>query len=259
MIAVAGVGAAAIVASGGWLLAGGPWASLTPPHPSPPARQAVRLSPSPTPTPSPARPAVPVATTVATVLKAATGYASIGGSPAGTVPASWYDRPSILPVIATEPGWVRVRLAQRPNESTAWLPDSDVRLSSTPYRIVVNTATTHLALYDDGKLVFSAPAGVGTPDDPTPHGEYFVAFDEQPPQPNPGYGPFIMVTSAHSQTISDWEGSGDAVIGIHGPLGMDTAIGTAGAHISHGCIRLHEQAQERLSKVPPGTPIDVIG
>jgi lipoprotein-anchoring transpeptidase ErfK/SrfK len=174
------------------------------------------------------------------------------------VPASWYDRPSVLPVIATSPGWVQVRLAQRPNGSTAWLPDSDVTLGSTPYRIVINATTTQLALYDNGRLVFSAPAGVGTTGDPTPAGEYFVAFDEQPPRPNPGYGPFIIVTSAHSQAIADWEGSGDAVIGIHGPLGEDTEIGTTGAQISHGCVRLHDQALKRLAEVPPGTPIDVV-
>jgi lipoprotein-anchoring transpeptidase ErfK/SrfK len=195
---------------------------------------------------------------VATVLRAAQGYASPGGIVTGTVPASWYGRPSVLPVIATRPGWVQVRLAQRPNGSTAWLPASDVTLGRTPYRIVVNNTTAQLALYDLGKLVFSAPAGVGTTDDPTPTGEFFVAFDEQPPQPNPGYGPFIIVTSAHSQAISDWENSGDAIIGIHGPLGEDSEIGTAGARISHGCVRLHDEALERLTEVPPGTPIDVV-
>jgi lipoprotein-anchoring transpeptidase ErfK/SrfK len=176
----------------------------------------------------------------------------------GTVPASWYGRPSVLPVVATRPGWVQVRLAQRPNGSTAWLPASDVTLGRTPYRIVVNNTTARLALYERGHLVFSAPAGVGTTDDPTPTGEFFVAFDEQPPQPNPGYGPFIIVTSAHSPAISDWENSGDAIIGIHGPLGEDSEIGTAGARISHGCVRLHDEALERLTEVPPGTPIDVV-
>jgi lipoprotein-anchoring transpeptidase ErfK/SrfK len=206
-----------------------------------------------------ARPAStgPGSTLLATVLRATPRYASPGRLAAGTVPASWYGRPSVLPVIAARPGWVRVRLAQRPNESTAWLPASDVTLSRTHYRIVVNNATTELALYDEGRLVFSAPAGVGTPDDPTPTGKYFVAFDEQPPQPNPGYGPFIVVTSAHSESISDWEGSGDAVIGIHGPLGEDSEIGSTGARISHGCIRLHDQALALLHAVPPGTPIDI--
>ena len=197
-------------------------------------------------------------TELATVRRAAPRYASPGRLATGTVPASWYQRPSVLPVIAATPGWVEVRLAQRPNESTAWLAASDVRLSTTPYEIVVDLATTRLSLFDDGRLVFSAPAGVGTTGDPTPIGQYFVAFDEPPPQPNPGYGPFIVVTSAHSPTISDWEGSGDAVIGIHGPLGEDSEIGTSGAKISHGCIRLHDHALEQLAKVPPGTPIDIV-
>jgi lipoprotein-anchoring transpeptidase ErfK/SrfK len=201
----------------------------------------------------------PASTVLATVLRTVPRYASPGVLAAGSVPASWYDRPSVLPVIATSPGWVQVRLAQRPNGSTAWLPDGDVTLGSTPYRIVINAATTRLALYDNGRLVFSAPAGVGTLEDPTPAGEYFVAFDEQPPQANPGYGPFIIVTSAHSPAIADWQRSGDAVIGIHGPLGDDTEIGASGARISHGCIRLHDQALERLTEVPPGTPVDVVG
>jgi lipoprotein-anchoring transpeptidase ErfK/SrfK len=230
------------------------------------ARQAVvRLPTAPTVRQAgrPRRDAVPISrepasTTVATVPRTAPRYASPGQSVTGTVPASWYGRPSVLPVIATRPGWVQVRLAQRPNGSIAWVPASDVTLGRTPYRIVVNNTTTQLALYDRGRLVFSAPAGVGTTDDPTPTGEYFVAFDEQPPQPDPGYGPFIMVTSAHSPAISDWENSGDAIIGIHGPLGEDSEIGTAGARISHGCIRLHAEALERLTEVPPGTPIDVV-
>lgn len=200
--------------------------------------------------------AMPATTTVAAVRRNVARYASPGRRATGMVPDSWFARPSVLPVIATRPGWVRVRLAQRPNGSSAWLPAKDVRLSKTPFRIVVNLATTHLTLYDHGRRVFSTPAGVGAPGDPTPKGEYFVAFDEQPP--SPGYGAFIMVTSAHSPRISDWEGSGDAVIGIHGPLGMDSVIGTTGARISHGCIRLHEQALNKLAVVPPGTPIDVI-
>jgi lipoprotein-anchoring transpeptidase ErfK/SrfK len=230
------------------------------------ARPAVaRLTPAPTARQAgrPRRDAEPMSrgpasTVVATVLRTAPGYASPGGTVTGAVPASWYGRPSVLPVIATRPGWVQVRLAQRPNGSTAWLPASDVTLGCTPYRIVVDNATAQLALYDHGKLVFSAPAGVGTTDDPTPTGAFFVAFDEQPPQPNPGYGPFIIVTSAHSQAISDWENSGDAIIGIHGPLGEDSEIGTAGARISHGCVRLHDEALERLTEIPPGTPIDVV-
>ena len=270
VIAVAGAAGSAglLLSSGGGPSAGVPsgggTAAAASPWQTPKARQAARQRQDAVPAitgPAITVPAttVPASTVLATVLRTVPRYASPGVLAAGTVPASWYDRPSVLPVIAASPGWVQVRLAQRPNGSTAWLPDQDVTLAGTPYRIVVNAATTRLALYDNGRLVFSAPAGLGTLEDPTPAGEYFVAFDEQPPQPNPGYGPFIIVTSAHSPAIANWEGSGDAVIGIHGPLGDDTEIGTSGARISHGCIRLHDQALERLTEVPPGTLVDVVG
>ena len=256
--AVAIVGVAVLATSIGLVLSSGGGTADAKGQPSAPApaRQAAQLRPVGRPV---SEPAVPESTELATVLATAPKYAVPGRLGVGAVPATWYQRPSVLPVIAAKPGWVEVRLAQRPDESTAWLPASDVRLSTTPYEIVVDLATTKLSLFDDGRLVFSAPAGVGTTDDPTPTGHYFVAFDEPPPQPNPGYGPFIIVTSDHSHAISDWDGSGDAVIGIHGPLGEDSEIGTSGARISHGCIRLHDQALEELTEVPPGTPIDVVG
>jgi lipoprotein-anchoring transpeptidase ErfK/SrfK len=264
--AVAMAAAAVLATSIGLVLSsGGRTAEAKSKPPAPvPARQAAQLRPAARPVSRPAsrpvsRPAVPASTELATVLATAPRYAAPGRLGAGAVPARWYERPSVLPVVAAQPGWFEVRLAQRPDESTAWLPASDVTLSATPYEIVVDLATTKLSLFDDGRLVFSAPAGVGSTDDPTPTGQYFVAFDEPPPQPNPGYGPFIIVTSDHSQSIGDWEGSGDAVIGIHGPLGEDSEIGISGAKISHGCIRLHDQALEELAEVPPGTPIDVIG
>jgi lipoprotein-anchoring transpeptidase ErfK/SrfK len=199
------------------------------------------------------------ATLLATLREAAPRYAGPGGTAAGRVPGTWYGARSTLPVVATRPSWVRVRLAQRPNDSTAWIPASDVSLSETPYRIIINLATTHLTLYKDNRLVFSTPAGVGTRTYPTPTGQYFVAFLEAPPKSEPGYGAFIMVISAHSDAIGNWRGSGDAVIGIHGPLGSDREIGTAGAHISHGCIRLHEPDLLKLRDVPPGTPVDIVG
>lgn len=202
---------------------------------------------------------VPASTELAALHNDLPRYDSPNQLGSGTVPAKWEERPSVLPVLSTAPGWVQVRLAQRPNGSTAWLPVDAVKLSSTPYVIVIDLATTHLSLYKHGRLVFTAPAGVGTVSDPTPPGGYFIAFTEGPPQPNPGYGPFIIVTSAHSPDIADWEGSGDAVIGIHGPLGDDSEIGTIGARVSHGCIRLHDPALEKLSSLPVGTPIDIIG
>jgi hypothetical protein len=224
---------------------------------APPSTTAPPTSTTTTTAPAPAGP--PASTVVATTHGAIAGYASPDSpTPSMTVPGSWYGYPSELPVITSEPGWLYVRLAQRPNGSAIWVRQSDVSLSSTPYAIVVNLTTMHLQVYDHGSLMFDFPAGIGAPDDPTPPGQYFVPM--QYPSPGPGYGPFVLVTSDHSDTITDWENSGDAVIGIHGPITSydDSLIGTTGAAISHGCIRLHDADLAQLSIIPAGTPIDIV-
>lgn len=193
-----------------------------------------------------------LATTHGTIPK----FAYPGGPQDGHVPGTWHDGKSTLPVIARRPGWLDVRLAQRPNESTAWVLARDVSLSVTPYAVVIDLASTHLQLYRRARSILSAPVGVGTTQYPTPPGTYFAAFFAAPP--NPGYGAFVIVTSAHSNVITDWDMSGDAMVAIHGPLGSDAEIGTTGARISHGCIRMHEDDLVRLRRVPAGSPIYIL-
>jgi lipoprotein-anchoring transpeptidase ErfK/SrfK len=238
-------------------------ASVSGPGAAPPQhahRSTEAASSSNTTTTSNANPfSVPAGTLVASTRGAIPGYEFAGDAmPSMTVPGAWYGYPSKLPVIATEPGWLEVRLAQRPNGSTAWVHQSDVTLSNTPYAIVVDLATERLYVYENGTQIMDFPAGIGAPDEPTPTGQYFMPMIY--PSPGPGYGPFVLVTSDHSDTITDWENSGDAIIGIHGPIdaSADAAIGTTGAAISHGCIRLHDSDLAQLSMIPAGTPIEVV-
>ena len=193
---------------------------------------------------------------VATLTETAPDFATPGGPQTGTVPATWYGAPSALPVLAQDNGYLEVRLAQRPNGSTAWIASSAATLSSTPYRIVVDLATEHLKLYKAGHLLMNAPAGIGTVQDPTPTGNFFVVLFAAPP--SAAWGPFVMVTSGHSNAISDYEESGDAIVAIHGPLGADAAIGAIGARVSHGCVRLHDVDLDQLRAVAVGSPVQII-
>jgi lipoprotein-anchoring transpeptidase ErfK/SrfK len=206
-----------------------------------------------------ANPPAAASTLVATTDGAIPGYPAPGAPSNMTVPGNWYGYPSELPVITTWPGWLEVRLAQRPNESTTWVQEQDVTLASTPYYLILNLATEHLTEYENSVPINSFPAGIGAPDDPTPTGMYFIAMTVPPPSGG-DYGPFVLATSDHSDSIADWEGSGDAIIGIHGPIDSydDSLIGTTGAAISHGCIRLHDADLALLSVIPPGTPLDVV-
>jgi lipoprotein-anchoring transpeptidase ErfK/SrfK len=195
-------------------------------------------------------------TRLATPRGVIAGYASPGGRETRLVRPRWHDEPLTMPVRKVRRGYDDVRLPGRPNGATVWVKATDVISTATPYFILVNLKTTHLKLVYKGHRVMNAPVGVGTSADPTPKGRFFVAFYAE--APNPGYGPFVMVTSAHSSTITDWEQSGDAMVAIHGPLGAGAQIGTSGAHVSHGCIRLHVRDQRRLARVPVGTPVVVV-
>jgi lipoprotein-anchoring transpeptidase ErfK/SrfK len=194
-------------------------------------------------------------TLVATTRGDIPAFAGPGQHLVGTVPGSWQGAPSTLPVVQSRPGWYEVRLAQRPNGGRAWVLARDVKIAYTPYRIVIDRASTRLTLMRNGRPEFSVPVGIGMPKYPTPTGQFFVALLARPPRP--AYGAFVMVTSAHSDTITDWQQSGDAIVGIHGPLGSDRAIGTRGAAVSHGCIRMHEDDLQRLRVVPVGSPVDI--
>lgn len=247
--ALAGVGALA-----GWSL-GRPSAHAVPPT----TAEATHVTTTEPHTVARARPVSPGSTVVAHMKGTFLGYARPGGAAKVLVTKTWETMPSTLPVIGTAPGgWLQVRVPERPDQSTAWIRASDAVLGTTPFRIVVNLRTTHLQLYKFGRLVADLPAGVGAPWTPTPLGEYFVAFLEPPL--GPGYGAFIIITSAHSQAIQSWDGTGDAIIGIHGPIDpyADAEIGTTGAYISNGCVRLHDNDLLRLEDVPPGTPISII-
>lgn len=201
---------------------------------------------------------VPVSTVLATPKGTIPTYGAPGAASSGTV-GTFYGYNLVLPVVAQQGDWLDVRLPQRPNESTTWIQSADVTLSSTPYRIVVDLATRHLTAYQAGLPIMHFPVGIGEPATPTVTGHYFVAVHE--PHGNALYGPVILDLSAHSDAIQSFEGSGDAIIAIHGPIdsAADAAIATAGARVSNGCVRMHVADVTRLSVIPVGTPVDIEG
>jgi lipoprotein-anchoring transpeptidase ErfK/SrfK len=223
--------------------------------------------PPPTPIPPPARPAPPPKPPVPAAVPASTWLASPHGSiltydrPDGAVIGSagfWYGYRMTMPILEQQGQWLRIRLPERPNGSTAWVRGEDVAISSTPYRILVRLAHTDLTVYKDGRPLFTAPVGVGKASTPTPPGSFFVAVIEQPGPP--GYGPVVLDTSGHSEAIESWQGMGDAITAIHGPVSAASAarIGTTGTAISNGCIRMHDADQRRLAEITLGTPVDIV-
>jgi L,D-transpeptidase catalytic domain len=212
--------------------------------------------PTTTTVPKP-KPVVPVSTPLATPNGDIPAFDGPGGAEVGRV-GFWYGYPMTMPIVEDRGEWLRIMLPERPNGKTGWVRRSDVALSASTYRIVIRLAETRLYVYQDGFELFSAPVGIGTDRTPTAPGSFFVAVVSIPgPR---GYGPVVLDTSGHSEAIQSWEGSGDAVTSIHGPISAssDARIGTTGTRISNGCIRMHEADQLKMAVIPVGTPVDIV-
>jgi L,D-transpeptidase-like protein len=146
--------------------------------------------------------------------------------------------------------WVLIRVPMRPNGRTGWVTLSSLSdLNVVTTELVIDKAARQLRLYKAGHLIFTAPVGIGTPDDPTPTGHFWIR-EEFPVRGDPAYGPFAFGTSDYSTTLTDWPGGG--VIGVHGT----DQPGLIPGNPSHGCVRLRNADISRLSHlVPVGTPL----
>jgi lipoprotein-anchoring transpeptidase ErfK/SrfK len=220
-----------------------------------PTSTTTTVVPETTTTAAPQGPQIPASTTLATPHGEVAAYDRPNGTEVGTA-GRWYGYPMTMPVIEETWGWVKVRMPERPNGSTAWLRVGDVGLSTTEYYMVVDRTNTHVHVYKGGVEAFAMPAGMGKASTPTPLGSFFVAVIENP-GPS-GYGPIVLDLSAHSEAIQSWQGAGDAIIALHGSFGADAKIGTTGTYVSNGCIRLHREDQLKLAEVPLGTPVEII-
>jgi len=149
--------------------------------------------------------------------------------------------------------WVEVALPVRPNGSTGWLKKSDVQLRTSTRAITVDRATKKLVLSDNGEPILTTQVAIGSPQNPTPAGSFYVTDLLDTGNGNGAYGPFAFGLSGHSDTLSEF-GGGDGQLGIHGTNEPDS-IGQA---VSHGCVRVpNDIVKQLVGLVPLGTPVTI--
>jgi hypothetical protein len=149
--------------------------------------------------------------------------------------------------------WVRVRLPERPNGATGWVPrDTLGELNAVDTWLKIDRAALRLSLVRDGKVIFRAPIGVGTKANPTPPGEFYVRHRLIGFAPGSAYGAMAFGLNAYAPGLTDWPRGG--VVGIHGTNRPELLPG----RVSHGCIRLYDADILTLDRLMPvGTPVTV--
>jgi L,D-transpeptidase catalytic domain len=158
-----------------------------------------------------------------------------------------------VPVLTQRPGWLRVLLPGRPNGHAAWIRAKTARIWSTPWRIVIRTASRRLFVFRNNHIVRSFPVVVGKPSTPTPRGRFFVEEALRLPRGSLG-SPVAYALSARSTVFQEFDG-GPGQIAIHGIYGIG---GTPGTAESHGCIRMATDALDwMIRRLGTGTPVDI--
>ena len=185
-------------------------------------------------------------------------YASVGdATPASTLPAhTEFGSPTTLLVRGWGDGgnWLEVMLPVRPNGSTGFIRSADIELTRAEYAIDVDLATRMLRVHGpDDSVVVDTAIAIGSPENPTPTGEFFVTDLLDTGDDFSAYGPFALGISAFSLTLSEFAG-GDGQIGIHG-TNQASSIGNA---VSHGCVRVPNDVISQLAQLLPlGTPVTI--
>ncbi len=152
-------------------------------------------------------------------------------------------------------GWLRVMLPVRPNGSQGWVRIGDVRVTTTPYALVVDRTAHRLTVTREGQVVVRLPVGIGTGSTPTPSGAFYLTELLRPGDPNGPWGPYAFGLSGFSDVITTFNGGG-GIIGLHGTNHPELV----GTDVSMGCIRLRNSDIEALARlIPVGTPISIHG
>lgn len=151
--------------------------------------------------------------------------------------------------------WLRVLLPGRPNSHSGWIEERATTRTVTPWRIVVTTGNRRVTVYRSGRAVRTFKAVVGKPSTPTPNGRFFVEEAIALRRGDVG-APFALALSARSTVLQEFDG-GPGQIALHGLLNVGGVLGTA---VSHGCIRLANDAMRWLvTRIGPGVPVTIRG
>jgi lipoprotein-anchoring transpeptidase ErfK/SrfK len=165
---------------------------------------------------------------------------------------------TVLPVLGHRSGadgveWLQVLLPGRPNGHTGWIKRRATRPTLTGWHIVVDTSSRRVTVYQQGRKIRVFKAIVGTPATPTPPGEFFVEEVIRLRAGDVG-APFALALSARSNVLQEFAG-GPGQIALHGLRNVGGVLGTA---VSHGCVRLANDAMRWLNvRIGPGIPVTI--
>ena len=171
---------------------------------------------------------------------------------------SYYGQPLTLLAVETKEVdgvmWDRVLLPIQPNQSTGWIREDDVTISSTDVEINIYLDEHELDVVKGDDVTLTAPIAIGTDETPTPVGIYSITDPlDFTPNPTGVYGAYALGLSGFSEVLKTFN-DGPPQLAIHG-TNQPELIGQS---VSNGCIRMHnEDVLVVADAAGLGTPVHV--
>ena len=150
--------------------------------------------------------------------------------------------------------WLKVLLPVRPNGSTGFIRAADVTVAENPYSIDI-ALSEHRLVVDQGRRGDrrTRRSAWARRRRPTPGGRYYLKELFAAARPERRLRALRVRAVRFSNVLEEFNG-GTGVIGIHG-TNEPEAIGT---DVSHGCIRMSNEAITELAGILPlGTPVHI--
>jgi lipoprotein-anchoring transpeptidase ErfK/SrfK len=149
--------------------------------------------------------------------------------------------------------WHQVLVPHRPNGSTGWVKDGQVRVVPLAYRVEVDLSRRELRVLKGDRVERRFPVAIGAEGTPTPTGDFYLTAKLRPPRISPVFGSWALALSAWSEVLDQF-GTGDGQIALHGTR----SLATLGKAVSHGCVRLDDRAIIELAELLPlGSPVTI--
>ncbi|MFG2087380.1 MULTISPECIES: L,D-transpeptidase [unclassified Spirillospora] len=175
------------------------------------------------------------------------------GRRVATLPTEQLGGPTWVPVVETSGGWRRVLLPSRPNRASGWISGAGpLRTAHTSYAIRVDLAERQLTLLKSARQVGRWKVAIGGANTPTPSGRTFLMATLARKKTSPS--PIVLPLGTHSATL-DTFGGGPGTVALHG--WPDASV--FGKAVTHGCVRVPEDALDALSRVPLGSLVFING
>lgn len=249
----------ALGASGGWALSapeerGTNVASFDPPLARPPI-EAPNSTPRNAAEREKTQPDAPAANLLASIEHAMPITARPGGGPTiGTMPATsrFLATPHKAWILdeSKDGRFGKVTVPYSGSRATGWIRLAGLQVSRTPYSVHVDLSSHTITVKHFDDTILRTPAATGAAASPTPPGRYFVT-DRAPYEAGGYLGSFAFGISGIQPNLpAGWTG-GDQ-LAIHGT----NDPGSIGTSSSAGCLRVSENALDRLKPVLHlGTPV----